>query len=150
MLFRYFCVKIAHKQNVIIPTTSIKSLIKAIKNINIVLKWWMCLPQSTNLHFLKFYKNTFNMFSTNNMFFPHFQQICFSNILLEIVSRMKMIIPPSFLFLSNLYGLKKPSIKKRDSKKVSSSFVSVTARMCSYFSAVSFNCSNLFLIELIF
>ena len=53
----------------------------------------------------------------------------FSNILLEIVSRMKIIIPPPFLFLSNLYGLKKPSIKNRAYKKFSSSFVSVTARI---------------------
>ena len=46
--------------------------------------------------------------------------------------------------------MEKPSIKTRDSKKVSSSLVSVTTRMPIYFSTVSFNCSNLFLIELIF
>ena len=64
---------------------------------------------------------------------------------------MKTVIPPPILFLSNLHGLKKPSVKNRDPKKVSSSFVSVTTRMFIYFSTVSFNCSNLFLLmELIF
>ena len=92
-----------------------------------------------------------------------FGKICFMKILLVIVLHMRIIIPHLFLFLFNLYGLEKPcsyngtyssmekpSIKTRDSKKVSWSFVSVTTRMSIYFSTVSFNCSNLFLIELIF
>ena len=79
-----------------------------------------------------------------------FGKICFSKILPVIVSHMKIIFPPQFFFLSNLYSLEKPSLKNTDSEKVSLSFVSVTPRMSIYFSIVSFNCSNLFLIELIF
>ena len=94
------------------------------------------------MHFLKL--------SSTKILSTSFWNICFSNILLEIVSRMKVIIPPPFLVQSNLYGLEKPSIKSRESKNVSSSFVSVTTKVSIYFSAVSFDCSNLFLIELIF
>ena len=39
---------------------------------------------------------------------------------------------------------------KTDPKTDSSSFVTVTTRMSIYFSTVSFNCSNSFLMELIF
>ena len=141
-LFRYFCVKIPHKQNFIRPTISIKGLIKVIKKYSSLWDGGWYVPQSSHLHFLKL--------SSTKILSTSFGKICFSNILLEIVSRMKIITPPPFLFLSNLYGLEKPSIKNRDSKKVSSSFVSVTTRMSIYFSTVSFDCSNLFLIELIF
>ena len=40
-LFRYFCVKIPHKQNVIILIISIKGFIKVIEQIFIALRWWM-------------------------------------------------------------------------------------------------------------
>ena len=100
--------------------------------------WYV--PQSSYLRFLKW--SSTKILSTSS------GKICFSNILLQIVSRTKSIIPSPFLFLSNWYGLQKPSIK--NSKKVSSSFVSVTARMSLYFRRISFNCSQLFLIELTF
>ena len=141
-LFWYFCVKIPHKQNFIIPTISIKALIKVIKKYSSLWDGGWYVAQSSHLHFLKL--------SFKKILSTSFGKICFSNILLEIVSRMKIITPPPFLFLSNLYGLEKPSIKNRDSKKVSSSFVSVTTRMYMYFCTVSFNCPYLFLIELIF
>ena len=128
MLFRYFCIKIPHKQNFIILTIRIKNLIKVIEKISLWDGTWY-FPQSSYLHFLK---------------------LSSTKILSKIVLGMKIIIPPPFLFLSNLYGLEKLFIKNRDSKNVSSSFVSVTTRMSIYFSTVSFNFSNLFPIELIF
>ena len=95
--------------------------------------WYV--QHGSHLHFLKL--------SSTKIISTSFWKICFSKILLEIVSRMKIIISTPFLFLSNLYDLEKPSIKDIDSKKVSSSFVSVITRMSIYFSTVFFNCSNL-------
>ena len=100
--------------------------------------WDKVTADINHLHFLKL--------SSTKILSTSFGKIFFSNILLEIVSHMKITIPAPFLFLSNLYSLEKPSIKNRDSKKVSSSFVSLTTRMSTYFSTVSFNYSNLFLI----
>ena len=60
---------------------------------------------------------------------------------------MKIIIPPPFLFLSNLYDLEKPS--KTD---ISKKFYQVLFKLqqeCIDISTVSFNCSNLFLIKFI-
>ena len=98
----------------------------------------MYVPQRIHLHFLKL--------SFTKIISTSFGKICLPKILLEIVLRMKIIIPLPFLFLSNLYGLEKPSIKNRRSK----SFVLVRTKMCIYFSTVSFHCLNLFLIELAF
>ena len=86
------------------------------------------IQQGSHLHFLKL--------SSTKIFSTSFWKICFSKILLKIVSCMKIIISHPFLFLSNLYDLEKPSIKDIDSNKVSSSFVSVIARMSIYFSSV--------------
>ena len=129
-LLRYLCVKILHKQNFIILPISIKSLIRVIIKISLWDGGWH-VPQSSHLHFLKL--------SSAKILSTSFGKICCSNILLEIVARMKIITLPPFLFLSNLYGLEKPSIKIRDSKKVS-----VTTRISIYL-AVSFNCSNFLL-----
>ena len=70
--------------------------------------WYV--PQSSHLHFPKL--------SSTKILSTSFGKICFSNTLLEIVWSMKIISPPPFLFLSNLYRLEKPSIKNRDSKNV--------------------------------
>ena len=95
MLFRYFCIKIPHKQNFIILTIRIKNLIKVIEKISLWDGRWY-FPQSSYLHFLK---------------------LSSTKILSKTVLGMKIIIPPPFLFLSNLYGLEKLFIKNRDSKQ---------------------------------
>ena len=66
------------------------------------------MMQISHLHFLK--SSSTKIISTS------IGKICFSNILREIVSRLEIIIPPP-LFLSDLRGLEKLSIKNRDFKK---------------------------------
>ena len=141
-LLRYFCVKISHKQNFIILSISTRPLSRLLKKYSSLWDDGWYAQQSRYLLFLKR--------SSAKMLLTSFGKTCFCKISFDIVSRMKIIIPTPFLFLFNLYDLERISIKNRDSKKVSSSFVSVTTRISVYFSTVSFNCLNLFLTELIF
>ena len=118
-------VKSPTSKTFIILTISIKSLIKVLKKCSSLWDGGCYAPQSSHLRFLKLI--------SAKILLTSFGKMCFSNILLEIVSHMKFINPPLFLFLSNLHGLEKPSIKSRDSEKVKSNFVSVTTRMSLFY-----------------
>ena len=72
------------------------------------------------------------------------------SILLGISSWIYTIIPPPFLFRSNLNGSGKPFLKSCEVGNESSSFVSVITRTSVCFITSSFNCLNLFGSELIF
>ena len=63
-------VKIPQKQNFIILTMSIKSLIKVFEKIFVVLRWWMLCSakQPFILSKIKFYKSTFKI-TGKSMFF---------------------------------------------------------------------------------